>query len=146
MVKKILVQGVMVIMALSIVVSLTACGDKDWSKDFDLSDEKITWDESSIADSEYAKFDRILITFKQTKTDRQIDSRDLKLSNVKSFSYIQATLEDGSFGWMGLDGRQTAIITLNKIGKEKILEAIRHLEKLEFIKSAEPAYRCPMAN
>ena len=126
---------------------LVGCGDKDWSYDFDLSDEKLVCDESSLTDSQYEKVDAILITFKKTKTHRQIDVRDLKMSNIKDLSYIQATLEDGNLGWVeDGNGRQMAQATLKKIGKEKVLETIRHLEKLEFVKSAEPLLSSPMVD
>lgn len=29
------------------------CRDKDWSKDFDLADEKVVWDESKFVDDEH---------------------------------------------------------------------------------------------
>lgn len=46
----------------------TACSDKDWSKDFDLSDEEIVWDEATYVDDEHTMLDKLIFILKRTDT------------------------------------------------------------------------------
>jgi len=108
-------------------------------KNFDLTDPKILFDEASFSDSMYEKVDSIIVTFKKTSTYPILDIHDFNLPNAKSFVYMQATPNDGHLGWVEYDdGHQKGEIFLNEGGKENILEAVRHLDQLEFVKSVRP--------
>ncbi|MDD4315864.1 MAG: hypothetical protein PHC84_01745 [Clostridia bacterium] len=110
-------------------------------KHFDLTDPKILFDETSFSDSMYAEVERIIVVFKKTTTFPRLDIHHFGLSNAKSFAYLQMTPNDGPRGWVDYDdGHQQGEIHLYNLGKEKILEAIRHLEQLEFVKSVWPDY------
>ena len=110
-------------------------------KQFDLTDPKILFDETSFSDSMYEGVDSIIITFKKTSTYPILELQDFNLPNAKRFAYGQATPHDGPSGWIEFDdGHQKGQIMLMEGGKEKILEAIRHLEKFEFVKSVRPLH------
>lgn len=110
-------------------------------KHFDLTDPKIFFDETSFSDNMYTEDDTIIVIFKKTTTYPMLDLHHFNLSNAKSFIYSQATPNDGPLGWVERDeGRQAGQIFLVEGGKEKIIEAIRHLEQLEFVKSAQPMH------
>ncbi len=114
-------------------------------KHFDLTDPKILFDETSFSDSMYAEVESIQVVFKKTTTFPMLDIHHFGLSNAKSFGYSQMTPNDGPRGWVEYDdGHQKGHIILTELGKGKILEAIRHLEQLEFVKSVKPFYFFPM--
>jgi hypothetical protein len=110
-------------------------------KHFDLTDTKILFDETSFSDSMYAEVETIIVIFKKTNTYPKLSIHHFNLSNAKSFAYLQATPDDGHLGWSEHDeGRQEGEIRLIESGKEKILEAVKHLEQLEFVKSVRPRH------
>lgn len=110
-------------------------------KHFDLTDPKIFFDETLFSDNMYEGVDSIIITFKKTSTYPILELQDFNLTNAKRFAYGQATPHDGPSGWIEFDdGHQKGQIMLMEGGKEKILEAIRHLEKFEFVKSVRPLH------
>ncbi|NCU32893.1 MAG: hypothetical protein EOM23_08185 [Candidatus Moranbacteria bacterium] len=138
---KIITMGVLIIMALGL---FTACGDKDWSKDFDLSDEKIVWDESTYVDDEHTTLDKLIVKFKSTDTYPCLELRDFKMSNAKGFVYTNLNPSEGELYYDGW--RQSGEITLKKTDKQSIIAAIRHLETLPFVKSVQQMQNIPVDN
>lgn len=136
---KFIAMGVLIIMSIGL---FTACGDKDWSKDFDLSDEKIVWDESTYVDDEHTTLDKLIVKFKSTDTYPYLELRDFKMSNAKGFVYTNLNPNEGELYYDGW--RQSGEITLKKTDKQSIIAAIRHLETLLFVKSVQQMQNIPV--
>jgi len=101
-------------------------------KQFDLTDPKILW-KGSI-DDEFTD-DLVIVLLRKTSTYPELELRHFKLDNAESMRYIGKI---PSPGYMNPDFRQIISITLREHGKDKVVEAIRHLETIEFVKCAEP--------
>ncbi len=132
MLKKIICMLLMATM----VFSFAGCA-RDWSKDFDLSDPKEYW-EGTINDA-FAD-DILTLEMRKTSTYPELKLSDFKLDNAKTVEYVSIRpKEDRMNDAEYIAGfRQLVFIHLDQHGKDKVVEAIRHLEKLEFIKSASP--------
>ncbi|MCL2675124.1 MAG: hypothetical protein FWE84_00805 [Firmicutes bacterium] len=112
---------------------------------FDLTDPKEIWDgsfedglfEFLIPGTEDAA---IFIFFKQIKEGAwypQLEVRHLGLAGIRSFEYCSQSKpqdfpDDLAF-------RQTAFLFLTESNPETFTSAIRHLERLDFVRSATPA-------
>ncbi|MCL2821608.1 MAG: hypothetical protein FWD86_00195 [Firmicutes bacterium] len=112
---------------------------------FDLTDPKEIWD-GSFDEGQFeniregAKDVAIRITFKQLKDGvnyPELREQFLGLSNIREFRYtIQRTPDNWSGKYVF---RQSALLFLNDNNPTAFTQAIRHLESLDFIKSATPA-------
>lgn len=102
---------------------------------FDLTDEKIIWN-GNINDP-YIVDDSVIVTLKKTETYPELDLSVFGLENAISMKYLDGiTMPDNIAKpekW-----RQKIIIYLKPEGKEKLLETIRIIEQLEFVKSVNP--------
>ena len=143
-----------VVMLCAMAFGFVGCEDADTRaimKNFDRTDPKDYWG-GSIEDlasggslpAPASKF-MVKITFRKTSTYPELKIEDLKFKNAKDTSYyIYVTPPpDGHYYWDYMkkeDFRQTAMIHLKEEGHDKVIEAIRHLEKLKFIKRAEPNF------
>lgn len=102
-------------------------------KQFDSTDPTIFW-EGNI-DDDFAD-DRVVVVLKRTTTYPELGIRHFGLDNGERLEYL----------WLKPNGnppsdfRQILVIYLKQHGKEKIVEAIKELEKLSFVKAAEPSY------
>jgi len=74
---------------------------------------------------------------KKTSSYPKLKLEDFKMDNAESLEYIwlSPTMQQNNS-----DFRQYAAIRLKEHGKEKVLEAIVQLDKLKFVKRAEPEY------
>lgn len=104
-------------------------------KHFDLTDEKNIWN-GNINDP-YILDDSVIVTLKKTNTYPELDLSVFGLDNAISMEYLDGiTMPDNIAKpekW-----RQKIIIYLKPEGKEKLLETIRIIEQLEFVKSVNP--------
>lgn len=136
MFRKLVYLCIIVIMLFSLVACVSE--DKKILKEFDLSDPKIIW-AGSIED-DFAD-NAVVVTMRKTTTFPELKLEHFKLDNVESLEYIslrptESYVKDG--GDIS-EFRQIAIIYLKESGKEKVAEAIRQLEELEFVKCAGPS-------
>ena len=104
-------------------------------KHFDLTDEKIIWN-GDINDF-YVLDDSVIVTLKKTDTYPELDLAVFGLDNAVHMEYLDSVTKPNNIAnperW-----RQKIIIYLKAEGKEKLLETIRKLEQLEFVKSVNP--------
>ena len=81
--------------------------------------------------------DSVIVTLKKTNTYPELDLSVFGLDNAISMEYLDGiTMPDNIAKpekW-----RQKIIIYLKPEGKEKLLETIRIIEQLEFVKSVNP--------
>lgn len=103
---------------------------------FDLSEEKVLIGEIS-ADAEFTN-DVILIVMKKTSTYPEFRAEYLGLDEVIGFRYImQFPSKDRDEDYKSRF-RQIIAIDLIPQEREKIIELIKEIEKLDFVRSAEP--------
>jgi hypothetical protein len=138
---KYLAMGVLIIMSIGL---FAGCADKDWSKDFDMSDEKVVWDESTFVDDEHTTIDKLIVTFRKTDTYPQLELRHFEMSNAIQFVYTNLNPNEGELYYDGW--RQSGEITLRKTDKQSIVDAIRHIEALPFVKSVQQMHNIPLDN
>lgn len=104
-------------------------------KHFDLTDEKIIW-EGDINQSFYSD-NAVIVTMKKTNTYPELDLSAFGLDNAISMEYLDGVTRPENIAnphkW-----RQKIIIYLQPEGKEKLLETIRRLEQLEYVKYVNP--------
>lgn len=105
-------------------------------KHFDLSDPKIYWD--GRIDIEFHE-NIVNIIMRKTDTYPKLELHDFGLSNAESIEYI---FLEPNLGTVTENFRQILRIRLKEPGKENVIEAIRHLESLDFIRYAGPLYIC----
>lgn len=102
---------------------------------FDLADEKIIWN-GDINDP-YILDDSIIVTLKRTETYPRLDLSVFSLDNAVSMEYLGSITMPNNISnpdkW-----RQKVIIHLTSEGKEKLVETIRQIEQLEFVKQVNP--------
>lgn len=108
---------------------------------FDLSDEKQIWDGS--VEDDFAS-DRILITLKKTSSYPEFKLKYLGIEEAISFEYLRGPLPpDYYFKDEYADYldrfRQDVSIHLVPQEKERIIELVREIEKLEFVKLVSPS-------
>lgn len=102
---------------------------------FDLADEKIIWN-GDINDP-YILDDSIIVTLKRTETYPRLDLSMFSLDNAVSMEYLGSITMPNNIS--NLDKwRQKVIIHLTSEGKEKLVETIRQIEQLEFVKQVNP--------
>jgi hypothetical protein len=99
-------------------------------RQFDLTDPKELW--KGTIDDDF-EIDKVIIITKKTTVFPVLTLRDFGLSNGESLEYVWYRGETPDF-------RQILTIHLKQHGKDKVVEAIRILEKLEFVKTVEPSY------
>lgn len=119
--------------------SLVAC-DNEMSKitkQFDLSDPKEFW--TGTIDDNFTD-DRVLVVMRKTSTFPELELHHFKLDNAESVKYIALRPPESYVADGGNPSQfyQIAVIYLKEHGKEKVIDAIKHLEKLPFIKNASP--------
>lgn len=138
-IKKVLLIGVLCIMA---TFSFVACGSEYMKilKEFDLSDPKIIW-EGSINDD--FTDDSVIVVLRKTSTYPELELKHFKLNNAEGLEYMGGVRPPDYFFTPGnelllINYRQIVLIHLTPQGKEKIIETIRELEKLDFVKSISP--------
>lgn len=133
MAKRIICLGILFIL----IFSFAACANQDKKilKQFDLSDPKEYW--KGTVDDDFAD-DVVLIVMRKTKTYPELELRHFKLENAESVEYIALSPPNNGDYSNGEAYHQIAVIKLKEHGKDKVVEAIKHLEKLKFIKSASP--------
>lgn len=108
-------------------------------KHFDLEDDKYIWDENQEYD--YAD-DMVILTLKRTKTYPKLEIGDFGIKNIESIEYVGGELPPDYYFSDEYEGdgyyHQTVFVMLKIHGKDKVIEAIRAFDKLEFVRSAEP--------
>jgi hypothetical protein len=132
--KKIIYLGVLLVM----IFSFYGCGsDRDWSKDFDLSDPKEFW--AGTIDDDF-EVDRVVVIMKKTTVYPELELRHFELSNGERLEYSNLKPQDNMLNDLEYIERyrQIAIIYLKQNSKEKVIEAVYQLSKLEFVKYAGP--------
>lgn len=153
MLKKILMQGIVILMIIALLGILflmvfTLATSRNWSKDFDVSEDKSSWDGNINEDF---SDDSVFIIFKQSYTCPILEIEDLKLENVESIQYFsksptdRETMKTYGFSDAQCDEyyasfHQNAIITLKEKSKKNVVDAINSLERLVFIQSVCPNY------
>ena len=123
---------------------LCDCGEFDsvWlNENFRLSDEQILF-KGSI-DDEF-NCDVILLTLKHTTTCIELSKKHFKLDEIAEVEYIIST-PPSHFYEPGNEDKldsfhQIVFLYVDVETKEEIIELIKELEKLPFIRSAEPNY------
>ena len=123
---------------------LCECGEFDsvWlNENFRLSDEQILFEGS--VDDEF-NCDVILLTLKHTTTYIELSKRHFKLDEITEVGYISSTppshfYEPGNEDKLN-NFHQIVFLYVDVETKEEIIELIKELEKLPFIRSAEPNY------
>ena len=123
---------------------LCECGEFDsvWlNENFRLSEEQILFDGS--VDDEF-NCDVILLTLKHTTTYIELSKRHFKLDEITEVVYISSTppshfYEPGNEDKLN-NYHQIVFLHVTVESKEEIIELIKELEKLPFIRSAEPNY------
>ncbi len=120
------------------------CGEFDdvWlNENFRLSDEKILYKGS--VDAEF-NCDVILLTLKHTTTYIELSKRHFGIDRITEVRYVTATppshfYEPGNEDKLD-NFNQIVFLYVDVETKEEIIELIKELEKLPFIRSAEPNY------
>ena len=119
-------------------ITLIGCDTKrndDILKHFDLTDEKVIWN-GDINDP-YICDDSVIVTLKKTETYPELKLSDFDLDNAISLKYLSSIVMPDNLpnpdNW-----RQTLVIYIKSEGKEKLVETIRKIEQLEFVKSVGP--------
>ena len=123
---------------------LCECGEFDsvWlNENFRLSDEQILFKGS--VDDEF-KCNVILLTLKHTPTYIELSKKHFKLVEITEVVYISSTppshfYEPGNEDKLD-NFHQIVFLYVDVESKEDIIELIKELEKLPFIRSAEPNY------
>ena len=121
---------------------LCDCGkfDNTWIiENFRLSDEQILFEGS--VDDEF-NCDVILLTLKHTTTYIELSKRHFKLDEITEVVYLSSTppshfYEPGNEDKLD-NFHQIVFLYVDVETKEEIIELIKELEKLPFIRSAEP--------
>lgn len=118
-----------------LLFSLTACDNEEQKilKEFDLTEPKEYW--TGSIDDDFTD-DKVLICMRKTTTFPELELYHFKMDNAESLKYIALRPPENYENPSGY--RQIAVITLKERGKDKVVEAIKHLEKLPFIKTASP--------
>jgi len=127
------------------IAGLTACGsgeDREINevlKQFDLTDTKTIWAQIDGADF---TDDVVIVVLRKTSTYPELELKYFKLDNAKGIEYADWRPPAYFFtpGYEDfLDGFRASVhITLKDTGKDKVVEAIRHLETLDFVMYAGP--------
>ena len=130
MVKKIINFGVMLVM----VFSLAACKE-DILRHFDLTDPKEFW--IGTIDDDFAE-DTVILGLRRTSTFPELELRHFRLENAERVEYLDVRPPDHLNEAQRINFRQIVFLRLKQHGKEEVVEAIRHLETLKFVKWAEP--------
>ncbi len=117
---------------------MTEQNDELLTEQFDSTDPKIFWEGNIDEDFDD---DRVVVVLKRTKTYPELKIRHFGLDNGERLEYLWfRPYGDPPYGDPPSDFRQILVIYLKQHGKEKVLEAIKELEKLSFIKVAVPKY------
>ena len=123
---------------------LCECGEFDsvWlNENFRLSDEQILFEGS--VDDEF-NCNVILLTLKHTTTFIELSKRHFGIDEITEVVYISST-PPSDFYEPGNEGKydnfhQIVFLYVDVETKEDVIELIKELEKLPFIRSAEPNY------
>ena len=111
------------------------------SMQFDVTERKVFW--SGSVEDEF-KDDRLTVVFKRTYTYPVLDVEDFLFSNADSIEYTSAApvgdIQTFSVKYIVFNYRQTAYIYLKETGKDKVLEAVEHFQKLDFVECAAPDF------
>lgn len=129
MIKKILCLAMVFFM----LFALAACEDLILKK-FDLSDPD---DYQPIQHNSDFEVDRVVVILKRTSTYPELKLKHFKLDNAESLEYYFLKPDDS---YNNENFRQILVIYLKTHGKEQVLDAIKELEKLKFVKTAQPEY------
>ena len=109
------------------------------SKEFDLTEEKIYWEgniEESFVDNE------VYVIMKKTNTYPELQISDFYIDNLESLHYYLLKPDPNRL-WNEeyIEGfRQMLVIYLKEPGKERVVEVIKELEKLDFVQIVNPNY------
>ncbi len=111
-------------------------------KNFDISEEKL-YCTASIND-DFAT-NAIIVTLKKTNTYPELDMECFNLENTIRIEYASDVIPPDYFfqpEYKDLleNFRQIIFIYVEPLGKEEIINSIKELEKLSFIRSANPNY------
>ena len=123
---------------------LCECGEFDsvWlNENFRLSDEQILFEGS--VDDEF-NCDVILLTLKHTTTYIELSKRYFRIDEITEVVYFSSTppshfYEPGNEDKLN-NFHQDVVLYVDAETKEEIIELIKELEKLPFIRTAEPNY------
>ncbi len=110
--------------------------DNSILKQFNLSDPKIYWD--GRVDLDF-RDDIVELIMRKTVTYPELQPNDFGLDNIESVEYI--SIKPG-LNTIKEEFRQMLRIKLKDPGRENVIEAIKHFEKLEIIRYAGPLYKC----
>ncbi|MCL2621726.1 MAG: hypothetical protein FWD32_01690 [Firmicutes bacterium] len=120
---------------------LSACKDKGGEmseilKQFDLTDPKVVW-QGNIEDAFSA--DKVILLLRKTTYYQELEIKHFAFNNIKSIRY-SGPVDPSDYGYEIVDFRQIIIVELNQTGKDRVVEAIKYFETLQFVKAAEPNY------
>lgn len=108
----------------------------DFVKQFDVSEEKKEWQQSD--DIDYLDC-ALAIEFKKTSTYPEFKLEYLGIDEAVAFGYIEGPqpeeFDDSLYEEYLKAFRQTIFVYLNSQGREKIVDVIRKIEKLDFVYS-----------
>lgn len=109
-------------------------------KSFDLDDEKEYWEETG--DDEFPD-NQIIVVLKRPVNYIELNIDCFELENAISIKYISGVIPPDYMFKSAYSSqlnayRQIVLIQLESLGKEKLIEAIRILEQLEFVKYVSP--------
>lgn len=113
---------------------------KNYVAQFDINDKKILWDGDARDDFQT---DCILIIFRKTSTYPEFKLEYLDIEEAISFEYIEGPvppkyLYEEEHKHLLEKFRQSIAVYLISQSKEEVVELIRKLEKIEFIKVVSP--------
>ena len=109
-------------------------------KSFDLEDKKVYW--KGTIDDVFPD-NLIIVVLKKPINYIELSVESFELENAVSIKYSGGVTPPDymfkkEYEYLLKDFRQIIFIRLEPLGKEKVIEAIRKLEQLEFVKSAQP--------
>ena len=107
---------------------------------FNIDDEKMIWDGDT---SHIASFDKIHITLKRTKTYPEFKLEYLGIKEAINFKYIGGQFPPDYFfkdeyKYLLENFRQNLIVYLEPVSLDRLIEIIREIEKIPFVKAVHP--------
>ena len=106
---------------------------------FNLDDEKIIWDDDT---SQIVSFDKIHITLKKTNTYPEFSLEYIVLKEAINFKYKRQFPPDyffkDEYKYLLEKFRQRLVIYLEPVSLDRLIEIIREIEKIPFVKAVYP--------
>ncbi len=136
--KKFLKKPLIFTLTAVMLFAVLSSGCNSIAKYYDMSDPKITW--AGNIDENFTD-DRIIVILRKN-SDKKVPSLSYYgLDNAKSIRYLFGPSDSAEEGTLHTD---MAVIYLKEKGKDKVVEAIKIVEKKPIVKCVEPNYIYPI--